>query len=76
MGDKPDLSGVEKFDTSQLKKVDTKEKNTLPTAESKHDIYYKTLSKNVNKSNRDDMKVKHKSNTKLSVGRPKKILRI
>lgn len=33
MSDKPDLSGVEKFDTSKLKKVETTEKNTLPTAE-------------------------------------------
>ena len=34
MGDKPDVSGVESFDKSKLKKTDTQEKNTLPTKES------------------------------------------
>uniref|UniRef100_A0A8C8Y2Y3 Thymosin beta n=2 Tax=Felidae TaxID=9681 RepID=A0A8C8Y2Y3_PANLE len=32
-GDKPDLSEVEKFDRSKLKKTNTKEKNTLPSKE-------------------------------------------
>ncbi|CAD7682492.1 unnamed protein product [Nyctereutes procyonoides] len=32
MSDKPDLSEVEKFDRSKLKKT-TKEKNTLPSKE-------------------------------------------
>ena len=36
MSDKPDVSEVEKFDKSKLKKTDTNEKNTLPTKESKH----------------------------------------
>ncbi|KAB0342857.1 LOW QUALITY PROTEIN: thymosin beta-15B [Muntiacus reevesi] len=31
MSDKPDLSEVEKFDRSKLKKTNTKEKNTLPS---------------------------------------------
>lgn len=35
MSDKPDLSEVEKFDRSKLKKTNTKEKNTLPSKESK-----------------------------------------
>lgn len=35
MSGKPDLSEVEKFDKSQLKKTNTKEKNTLPSKESK-----------------------------------------
>lgn len=33
MSDKPDVSEVQKFDKSKLKKTDTKEKNTLPTKE-------------------------------------------
>ncbi|KAB1253228.1 Thymosin beta-15B, partial [Camelus dromedarius] len=33
MSDKPDLSEVEKFDKSKLKKTNTKEKNTLPSKE-------------------------------------------
>ncbi|ELR53320.1 Thymosin beta-15B [Bos mutus] len=33
MSDKPDLSEVEKFDRSKLKKTNTKEKNTLPSKE-------------------------------------------
>lgn len=33
MGDKPDISEVQKFDKSKLKNVDTQEKNTLPTKE-------------------------------------------
>uniref|UniRef100_A0A8D1KEF6 Thymosin beta 15A n=3 Tax=Sus scrofa TaxID=9823 RepID=A0A8D1KEF6_PIG len=33
MGDKPDLSEVEKFDRSKLKKTNTEEKNTLPSKE-------------------------------------------
>ncbi|ELK01353.1 Thymosin beta-15A [Pteropus alecto] len=35
MSDKPDLSEVEKFDRSKLKKTNTEEKNTLPSKESK-----------------------------------------
>lgn len=35
MSDKPDISEVESFDKSKLKKTDTQEKNTLPTKESK-----------------------------------------
>ena len=35
MSDKPDVSEVEKFDKSKLKKTETTEKNTLPTKESK-----------------------------------------
>lgn len=35
MSDKPDLSEVEKFDKSKLKKTNTEEKNTLPSKESK-----------------------------------------
>lgn len=34
MADRPDVSEVEKFDKSKLKKADTQEKNTLPTKES------------------------------------------
>ncbi|XP_053435945.1 thymosin beta-15A-like [Nycticebus coucang] len=33
MSDKPDLSQVEKFDKSKLKKTNTEEKNTLPSQE-------------------------------------------
>lgn len=33
MADKPDLSEVENFDTSKLKKAETKEKNALPSKE-------------------------------------------
>jgi hypothetical protein len=33
MGDKPDISEVEQFDKSKLKKVDTVVKNPLPTTE-------------------------------------------
>jgi len=33
MADKPDLSEVEKFNKTQLKKTETKEKNPLPTKE-------------------------------------------
>ncbi|XP_061420065.1 thymosin beta-10-like [Lethenteron reissneri] len=33
MADKPDLSSIEKFDKSKLKKAETTEKNTLPTKE-------------------------------------------
>lgn len=33
MADKPDLSEVEKFDKKQLNKVDTQEKNPLPSKE-------------------------------------------
>lgn len=32
--DRPDVSEVENFDRSKLKKADTQEKNTLPTKES------------------------------------------
>lgn len=35
MSDKPDVSEVAKFDKSKLKHAETKEKNTLPTKESK-----------------------------------------
>ncbi|CAO2622810.1 Thymosin beta-4 [Lemmus lemmus] len=35
MDDKLDLSEIEKFDKSKLKKTITKEKNTLPSTESK-----------------------------------------
>jgi len=33
MADKPDLSEVEKFNKTQLKKTETKEKNPLPSKE-------------------------------------------
>ncbi|XP_032746257.1 thymosin beta-15A [Rattus rattus] len=33
MSDKPDLSEVERFDRSKLKKTITEEKNTLPSME-------------------------------------------
>jgi len=33
MSDKPDVSGVESFDKNKLKKIETKESNTLPTKE-------------------------------------------
>ncbi|XP_075963244.1 thymosin beta-4 [Anarhichas minor] len=33
MADKPDVSAVESFDKTKLKKTDTQEKNTLPTKE-------------------------------------------
>nr|AAK72482.1 thymosin beta-4 [Branchiostoma belcheri] len=33
MSDKPDLSEVEKFDKSKLKKTETSVKNTLPSKE-------------------------------------------
>ncbi|XP_028446639.1 thymosin beta-4 [Sander lucioperca] len=33
MSDKPDVSAVESFDKSKLKKAETAEKNTLPTKE-------------------------------------------
>ncbi|KAI1883714.1 hypothetical protein AGOR_G00234390 [Albula goreensis] len=33
MSDKPDVSEIEKFDKSKLKKTETAEKNTLPTKE-------------------------------------------
>uniref|UniRef100_A0A8C6G8L3 Thymosin beta n=1 Tax=Mus spicilegus TaxID=10103 RepID=A0A8C6G8L3_MUSSI len=35
MSDKPDLSEVETFDKSKLKKTNTEVKNTLPSKESK-----------------------------------------
>lgn len=35
MCDKPDVSEVTSFDKSKLKKTETKEKNPLPTKESK-----------------------------------------
>jgi len=35
MSDKPSVDEVEKFDKSKLKKVETKEKNPLPTSEGK-----------------------------------------
>uniref|UniRef100_A0A8C7YJJ8 Thymosin beta n=1 Tax=Oryzias sinensis TaxID=183150 RepID=A0A8C7YJJ8_9TELE len=34
MSDKPDISEVESFDKSKLKKTETQEKNPLPTKES------------------------------------------
>lgn len=34
MSDKPDVKEVESFDKSKLKKVETQEKNPLPTKES------------------------------------------
>lgn len=34
MSDKPDVSEVETFDKSKLKKTETQEKNTLPNKES------------------------------------------
>uniref|UniRef100_A0A3B4ZQH8 Thymosin beta n=2 Tax=Stegastes partitus TaxID=144197 RepID=A0A3B4ZQH8_9TELE len=33
MADKPDVTEVENFDKSKLKKTETQEKNTLPTKE-------------------------------------------
>jgi len=33
MSDKPDVTEVEKFDKTKLKKTETKEKNPLPTKE-------------------------------------------
>uniref|UniRef100_A0A672JQ69 Thymosin beta n=1 Tax=Salarias fasciatus TaxID=181472 RepID=A0A672JQ69_SALFA len=33
MSDKPDVSEVESFDKTKLKKTETQEKNTLPTKE-------------------------------------------
>lgn len=36
MGDKVDLTEVAGFDKTKLKKTETKEKNTLPTKESKN----------------------------------------
>ncbi|XP_054470666.1 thymosin beta-4 [Anoplopoma fimbria] len=33
MSDKPDISEVENFDKTKLKKTETQEKNTLPTKE-------------------------------------------
>ncbi|KAM6955239.1 thymosin beta-4 [Lycodopsis pacificus] len=33
MDEKPDVSAVESFDKTKLKKTDTNEKNTLPTKE-------------------------------------------
>nr|XP_015204789.1 PREDICTED: thymosin beta-12-like isoform X2 [Lepisosteus oculatus]XP_015204790.1 PREDICTED: thymosin beta-12-like isoform X2 [Lepisosteus oculatus] len=33
MSDKPDLTEIEGFDKSKLKKTETKEKNPLPTKE-------------------------------------------
>ncbi|KAM4865736.1 thymosin beta-15C-like [Thomomys bottae] len=33
MNDKPDMSQVEKFDPSKLKKTNTEEQNTLPSKE-------------------------------------------
>ncbi|XP_006763874.2 PREDICTED: thymosin beta-4 [Myotis davidii] len=35
MSDKPDMAEIEKFDKSKLKKTETKEKNPLPSKESK-----------------------------------------
>jgi hypothetical protein len=36
MSDKPSVEEVTKFDKSKLKKTETQEKNTLPTAESEY----------------------------------------
>jgi len=33
MGDKPDVSEIQQFDKSKLKKTNTQEKNPLPTKE-------------------------------------------
>uniref|UniRef100_A0A8C2EW14 Thymosin beta 5 n=1 Tax=Cyprinus carpio TaxID=7962 RepID=A0A8C2EW14_CYPCA len=38
MADKPDISEISQFDKTKLKKTETKEKNTLPTKESKSDF--------------------------------------
>ena len=35
MSDKPDMAEIEKFDKSKLKKTETREKNPLPSQESK-----------------------------------------
>lgn len=35
MSDKPDLTEIARFDKTKLKKTETKEKNPLPTKESK-----------------------------------------
>lgn len=35
MADKPNVSEVENFDISKLKKTETVERNTLPTSDSK-----------------------------------------
>lgn len=43
MSDKPDVKEVESFDKSKLKKVETEEKNTLPSKAGKigtHIIHY------------------------------------
>uniref|UniRef100_A0A673G105 Thymosin beta 5 n=1 Tax=Sinocyclocheilus rhinocerous TaxID=307959 RepID=A0A673G105_9TELE len=39
MADKPDISEISQFDKTKLKKTETKEKNTLPTKESKFEFY-------------------------------------
>jgi len=36
MSDKPDVSEVNNFDKTKLKKTETQEKNTLPSKESKY----------------------------------------
>ncbi|XP_058626375.1 thymosin beta-b [Onychostoma macrolepis] len=33
MADKPDINEISQFDKTKLKKIETKEKNTLPTKE-------------------------------------------
>lgn len=38
MSDKPDVKEVESFDKSKLKKVETQEKNPLPTKESMYSL--------------------------------------
>lgn len=43
MADKPDISEVSQFDKTKLKKTETKEKNTLPTKESKLFYFYRAL---------------------------------
>uniref|UniRef100_A0A2K5L6S3 Thymosin beta n=7 Tax=Catarrhini TaxID=9526 RepID=A0A2K5L6S3_CERAT len=43
MSDKPDLSEVEKFDRSKLKKTNTEEKNTLPSKE----IFFSLMGVNI-----------------------------
>jgi hypothetical protein len=40
MSDKPDLSEVEKFDRTKLKKTNAEEKNTLPCKESESEDFY------------------------------------
>uniref|UniRef100_A0A8C6F041 Thymosin beta-4 n=1 Tax=Monodon monoceros TaxID=40151 RepID=A0A8C6F041_MONMO len=45
MSDKPDMAEIEKFDKSKLKKTETKEKNPLPSQESKPPSHPPSLEK-------------------------------